>query len=119
MASDVDSFYRQVSLSHADASHYIRAPALAKLPVDDFVNTFFSLHPSTQRVVMMALKGRYEYGRLGQDLKEEKPWIMAVHEVFLERLQKLSAISQYRLKKSLEWYLPTVKPEVESEDKGA
>jgi hypothetical protein len=119
MTSDEDSFYRKVSLSHADASGYIRAPVLAKLPVDDFVDTFFGLHPSAQRVVMVALKGRYEYGRLGQDLKEEKPWIMAVHEAFLKRLPGLSAIAQYRLTKQLEWYLPTVKPEAESEDKGA
>ena len=117
MTSDVDSFYRQVSLSHADASDYIRAPVLAKLPVDDFVDTFFTIYPSAQRVVMVALKGRYEYGRLGQDLKEEKPWIVAVHKAFLDRLPGLSGISQYRLKKSLEWYLPTVKPEAEAGDK--
>lgn len=116
MTSDVDRFYRQVSLSHADATGYIRAPVLAKLPVDDFVDTFFGLHPSAQRVVMVALKGRYEYGRLSQDLKEERPWIVAVHDAFLERLPKLSAISQYRLKKQLEWYLPTVKPEEETKD---
>jgi hypothetical protein len=36
-----DSFYRQVSLSHADASQYVRAPILAKLAVDEFVNALF------------------------------------------------------------------------------
>lgn len=102
------SFLSASLISHADASHYIRAPDLAKLPVDDFVDTVFTFHPSAQRVVMVALKGRYEYGRLSQDLKEEKPWIVAVHDAFLKRSQILSGISQYRLK-----------PEVDSEDKGA
>jgi hypothetical protein len=119
MTSDVDLFYRKISLSYADASDYIRAPVLAKLPVDDFVNTFFTLHPSAQRVVMVALEGRYQYGRLGQDLKDEKPWIVAVHGAFQERLQKLSVISQYRLRKSLEWYLPTVEPETNVKNEGA
>jgi hypothetical protein len=92
MTSDVDSFYRQVSLSHADASQYVRAPVLAKVAVQDFVNAFFALYPSAQRVVMMALKGRYGYGRLEQDLKQEKPWIVSVHEALMKRLPGLSAI---------------------------
>jgi hypothetical protein len=104
MISDVDAFYRQVSLSHADASEYVRAPVLAKMPVDDFVNAYLALHPSAQRVAMMALKGRYEYGRLDQQLKEEKAWIVAVHASLSKRLQELSAISQRRVGMHLEWY---------------
>ena len=68
---------------------------------------------------MVALKGRYEYGRLSQELKAEKPWIAAVHGAFLEHLKKLSPISQYRLEKSLEWYLPTVQPEAKVENEKA
>jgi hypothetical protein len=60
MTSDVGFFYRQVSLSRADASHHVRATVLAQIPVDDFVNAFLALHPSAQRVAMVALKGRYE-----------------------------------------------------------
>lgn len=102
--SEVDAFYRQVSLSHADASEYVRDPVLAKMPVDDFVNVYLALHPSEQRVVMMALKGRYEYGRLDQQLKEEKPWIVAVHAALTKRLQGLSPISRRRIGMHLEWY---------------
>ncbi|UGA43465.1 KAP family NTPase [Bradyrhizobium quebecense] len=109
MISEVDAFYRQVSLSHADASKYVRSPVLAKMPVDDFVNAYLALHPSEQRVVMMALKGRYEYGRLDQQLKEEKPWIVAVHAALTKRLQELSPISQRRVGMHLEWYDEIVK----------
>ena len=118
MKSDVDSFYRQVSLSHADASNYVRAPVLAKLPVDDFVSAFFNLHPSEQRLAMAALKGRYEFDRLSRDLKEERPWIMSVHDAFQKRLPLLSPISQYRFKEQIQWYQQAVQPEVGSEDAG-
>jgi hypothetical protein len=113
MKSDVDMFYRQVSLSHADATNYVRAPVLAKLPVDDFVNVFFDLHPSEQRLVMAALKERYEFSRLNQTLKEEKPWISSVYDAFQNRLPGLSAIARHRLEKQLEWYLQAVRPEVD------
>jgi GTPase SAR1 family protein len=114
MSTDVERFYRQISLSHADASQYIRAPVLAKLPVDDFVKAFLGLHPSGQRMVMAALKGRYEYGRLQQDLKEEQSWITSVHEALLNRLPELNGISRYRLERQIEWYLKANRPETEA-----
>jgi hypothetical protein len=110
MRSDVDTFYRSVSLSHADASQYVRAPVLAKLAVDDFVDEFLALHPSAQRVVMAALKGRYEHGRLGRELSDEKPWIMSVHSALVKRLRDLGPISRHRLEKNLEWYLQVAQP---------
>ncbi|WP_316168417.1 MULTISPECIES: P-loop NTPase fold protein [unclassified Bradyrhizobium] len=118
MTSDVDAFYRRVSLSHADASRYVRAPVLSKMPVDGFVQAFVALHPTAQRVVMVALKGRYEYGRLDQTLKEERPWITAVHDALVKRLPGLSTISQRRLRMHLEWYDQIIKPEPESESPG-
>jgi hypothetical protein len=108
MKSDVDSFYRQISLSHADATNYVLAPVLAKLSVGDFVSAFFDLHPSEQRVAMAALKGRYEFDRLNQSLKEEKPWITSVHDAFRKRLPGMSPIARHRLEKQLQWYLKAV-----------
>jgi hypothetical protein len=67
---------------------------------------------------MAALKGRYQFGRLNQNLKEEKPWIISVHDAFQKRLAGLSPISQYRLKLQLEWYQQAVQPEAGSEDAG-
>jgi hypothetical protein len=116
MRTDVDSFYRRVSLSHADASRYVRAPVLAKLAVQDFVDEFLALHPSEQRVVMVALKGRYEHGRLGRELSDEKAWIISVHEALVKRLEDLGPISRYRLEKNLEWYLQAAQPPPASED---
>ena len=118
MNSDVDSFYRQVSLSHADATNYVRAPVLAKLPAGDFVNAFFNLHPSEQRLAMAALKGRYDFGRLHQSLKEEKPWITSVHDALQKRLPGLSPIARYRLERQLQWYLKAVQPEANSDASG-
>ncbi|WP_316228649.1 P-loop NTPase fold protein [Bradyrhizobium sp. SZCCHNR1045] len=115
MRSDVDSFYRKLSLSHADTSQYVRVPVLSKMPIADFVNAFLDLHPSAQRIAMMALKGRYQYGRLEQELKEEKPWIASVHDVLMKRLPELSTISQHRLQQHLEWYRQSVQPQEPSE----
>jgi hypothetical protein len=118
MKSDVDSFYRQISLSHADATNYVLAPVFAKLSVDDFVSVFFDLHPSEQRLAMAALKGRYEFDRLNQSLKEEKPWITSVHDVFQKRLPGMSPIARRRLEKQLQWYLKAARPEADSDKSG-
>jgi hypothetical protein len=113
MSADVDRFYRQVSLSHAEAGDYVRAPVLAKMPVDEFVNALFALHPSAQRLAIAALKGRYEHGRLDQTLKEERPWIIAVHAAIQKRLPQLSAISKRRFGMLFEWYDQRFKPSPE------
>jgi hypothetical protein len=116
MTSDVDGFYRRISLTYNDTSQYIRAPVLARLPVDDFVNAFLDLHPNAQNVVMRALKGRYESGQLEHDLREERPWIISVGNALAKRLPGLSVISQYRVRKQIEWHLQAAKPELPSED---
>jgi DNA polymerase III delta prime subunit len=115
MKSDVEKFYRQVALSHADASDYVRAPVLATLPVEEFVDALLALHPSNMRLAMVALKGRYEYGRLDQTLKDEKPWIVAVHAAIQRRLPQMSAISRRRFGMLLEWYPSAVKSELAAE----
>jgi DNA polymerase III delta prime subunit len=115
MKSDTSSFYRQVALNLADGSGYIRVPVLAKMPVDDFVDTFLSLHPTDQSLAMWALRSRYEDGRLEQNLDAERPWIMAVHDTLGKRSPQLSAISRHRLGKLLDWYTQIVKPEADSE----
>lgn len=114
MRSDVDSFYRQISLSHADATNYVHAPVLANLPVDDFVNAFLGLHPSEQRLAMAALKSRYDFDRLDQSLKEEKPWITSVYDAFQKRVPDLSPIARYRLQKQLGWYLNAFRQKADS-----
>jgi hypothetical protein len=118
MKSDVEKFYRQVALSHADASDYVRAPVLAVLPVEEFVDALLALHPSSMRLAMVALKGRYEYGRLDQTLKDEKPWIVAVFAAIQKRLPQMSAISRRRFGMLLEWYPNAVKsaPAAEESD---
>jgi co-chaperonin GroES (HSP10) len=116
MKSDVDSFYRQVSLSHADTTDYVLAPVLAKLPVDDFVNAFFDLHPSKQRLVMAALKGRYQFDRLSQSLKEEKPWVRSLYDALQKRSLTLIPIARYRLEKQLEWYEQAVSSKRDSDE---
>jgi hypothetical protein len=74
------------------------------LPIDDFVNAYFDLHPSEQRLAMAALKGRYQFDRLNQSLKEEKPWIMSLYDALQKRSLGLTPIARHRLEKQLEWY---------------
>jgi precorrin 3B synthase CobZ len=70
------------------------------------------------RLAMVALKGRYEYGRLDQTLKDEKPWIVAVYAAIQKRLPQMSAISRRRFGMLLEWYPNAVKsaPAAEESD---
>ena len=92
-------------MTRDEASQYVKAPVLATINVDEFVDSFLGLYPSKQHTVMMALKGRYEGGQLDRDLKDEKPWIKSVRDTLRKRMAKLSPISQYRLEKHIEWYL--------------
>jgi hypothetical protein len=90
-----------------DAEQYVEAPVLAKIAVDEFVDAFLALHPNDQNIVMRALKGRYESGHLLRDLKSERPWITSVRDALTKRMPELSPLSQYRLQKHIEWYLPS------------
>lgn len=105
MKTDVQKFYRHLCLTRDDANQYVKVPVLAKINVDQFVDSFLGLHPSEQHTVMMALKGRYEGGQLDRELKDEKPWIVSVRDRLAKETANLSRISQYRLQKQIEWYL--------------
>ncbi|WP_420133869.1 P-loop NTPase fold protein [Rhodopseudomonas sp.] len=108
MQSEVQEFYRGVVVG--GGSQYVGVPVLATLDVSRFVDVFLSLHPSDQHVVMMALKGRYEHGQLERDLRDEKPWIIALREALLERGSKLEPIGTLRIQRQTEWYLKSADP---------
>jgi hypothetical protein len=105
MKTDISKFYRRLSWSGNGGDQHVGAPLLAKIDVDKFVDAFLALHPSSQHIVMMALKGRYGSGQLQYDLKDERAWIESVRDVLTKRLAKLSRISQYRIQKQIELYL--------------
>jgi hypothetical protein len=105
MQADVQLFYRRLCVTNSPDNTYCRIPILAHLDPDAFVSALLDLRPSDQHTVMMIFKSRYECEQLERDLKDEKPWAEAVRARLLARAEKMSPISQYRIKRWVAWYM--------------
>jgi hypothetical protein len=102
---DVDLFFRRINITNSEDSIYYRVPLLASIDPDIFISTLLKLHPKKQRVALMALKSRYEGGRLSRELIAEKPWRQAVKDRLVEAAGSMAPIGKFRLMKNVEWNL--------------
>jgi hypothetical protein len=105
---DVQLFYRRLCYSGHGNGEFAGVPVLAKLDPDAFLDTFLSLHPSDQHVVMMALKARFEHGRLDRDLPDEKPWLEKVRDNLLARARGMKPMTRSRVERHVAWYIKPV-----------
>jgi len=109
LKGDTQQFYRRLCYSAAPGSgEYAGVPVLAKLDPDMFLDTVLSLHPADQHVVMMALKARFEHGRLERDLPDEKPWLEKVRDNLLARAKRMTPMSRFRVESHVNWYLKPI-----------
>jgi hypothetical protein len=103
METDPDLFLHHICLTNTpDKNLYYRVPVLASIDADKFVDTFSNLHPTSQRTVLRALSGRYEFGALERELISEQPWLEAVQKKLLKKASALPPIGKFRLKNSVE-----------------
>ena len=65
-------------------------------------------HPAPQRTILLALKARYEHGKLGRELKEERSWATDVRNRLYAEAEGLSPISKYRVRQNLNYTLDEV-----------
>ena len=74
MVADPELFFRRISLTNDGANEFYNTPILASLDPDRFVSALIDHHPAHQRTILLALKARYEHGKLDRELKEERSW---------------------------------------------
>jgi hypothetical protein len=63
------------------------------------------LQATQQRTVLIALKGRYEDGRIDHELAQERPWVERVRTLLDAAASSMSPISKYRLRQSVKYGL--------------
>lgn len=84
MASDTHAFFSAIAWTNDDRPNtYAGVPIFATADADKFMKRMLACHPEHQRTILYALSGRYEGGRLGDDLKVERDWFVAVHDLLL------------------------------------
>ena len=110
---DAQQFYRRLSYSGHGDGEYADIPVLAKLDPDAFLDTLLSLHPSDQHVTMIALKARFEHGRLDRYLSDERPWLETVRNKLRVRATSMKPMCRYRIENQIAWY---IKPVLRDED---
>jgi hypothetical protein len=108
MDADAQLFYRRVCISNSGDTLYSSVPILASIDPDVFVTSLLKLHPADQRVVMMAIKARYEHGSLERDLATEKPWLVLVQDKLKQRAAGMVPIARYRLLQNAELHISSV-----------
>ena len=105
---DVQQFYRRLCYSGHHTGEYANIPVLARLDADRFLDVLLSLHPSDQHVAMMALKARFEHGRLKRELPDEKPWLQKIRDGLRGRARCMKPMSRHRVDNQITWYIDAV-----------
>ena len=101
MRDDASLFLRRVCLTNHEDNKFYDVPVLASLDPAKFVAVFLGLHPRNQRNAMIALKARYEHGRIDRDLLEERPWAIEVRNQIQAVSEAMPPILKDRLRRLL------------------
>lgn len=100
MVSNIDEFVKKIT-----GPEYSYLPILAFTDYKTFVNNMLSLHPYQQGLVFKSLLSRYKNNQLDYNLPQEKCWLKKIVEEILVQADTQSAITAYRLKRQVSWYL--------------
>ena len=115
MKTDVQLFYRRLNVTNSEDNIYYDVPILSAIDPGEFVHAFLSLHPSAQRMVLMALKERYQHGRLERDLPTERSWLADLRSLLVEAANAMSPIGKVRLLSNVNWLIrPLLEPNAEA-----
>lgn len=101
MREDPSLFLRRVCLTNHEDNKFYDIPVLASLNPARFVAVFLGLHPRGQRNAMIALKARYEHGRIDHDLLDERPWAIELRNQIQAASEAMPPISKDRLRRLL------------------
>jgi hypothetical protein len=98
MVGDPEKFHARICysarLGHSDCADI---PVLSVIDVAAFVEKLLSMPPTAQRTIFEGLKERYDHGKLGGPLVEERDWIVAVRGELTSRLGTLSPIRRHSI----------------------
>lgn len=108
MRDDTGLFLRRVCLTNHEDNTFYDIPVLASLAPERFVAAFLELHPRSQRDAMIALKARYEHGRIDRDLLDERPWATEVRRQIQSASETMPPIPKERLQRLLAHALDVV-----------
>lgn len=88
--------FSKVALRSGESNPYYRIPILATINPKEFVQTWLSMNPIAQRNIAVALDGRYNYGALKSELKNEYSWLKNVQKEIKKQLKNFPRPSQVR-----------------------
>ena len=106
METDVDKFYRRLTLNNHEDNIYYEIPILSYIKPDEFISVFMNISSDNKRKVFYALGSRYEFSNFNAKLYPELDWLNCVKEKLLEQKQSLNGtIAGYFLGGFIEEYL--------------
>lgn len=106
METDVDKFYRRLTLNNHEDNIYYEIPILSYIKPDEFISVFMNISSNNKRTVFYALGSRYEFSNFNAKLYPELDWLNCVKEKLLEQKQSLNGtIAGYFLGGFIEEYL--------------
>lgn len=108
VVKDPDIFFRRINLTADGPNEFYDTPILASLDPSKFVAALLDHHPARQRTALIALKARYEHGKLDRELAEERSWATDVRNRLRAEAEHRSPISRYRIRQNLSYTLDEV-----------
>jgi len=97
LSEDPQQYFRKLCINNVEQSPFYNVPVLATINPEKFVDHVLALPPESQRTAFTTFQGRYDGGMLERELKEEKPWLIAVKAAFEKKAAALRPMSKYRI----------------------
>lgn len=96
---DGQIFYRLICHTAGGDNPYALIPVLASIKPENFVDAWFSVPKRNWLSISRALKDRFDYHRVENELSTEKAWALKVVEELDSRSEALSGFSKQRVKR--------------------
>ncbi|MDE3748600.1 hypothetical protein [Methylobacterium radiotolerans] len=110
MQNDPNLFWRRINHSNTTDGLYVSIPIFAHVNLNDFLQKFMAIDPNSQREVMLAIRGRYEHGKIKSDFAEEFDFLKGLSEKILDVAEKAPVLLRNRLRRLHGWAIAPVLP---------
>ena len=116
--NDGQRFYEQVCQTNNGENPYAMIPILAAISPNDFVSAWLGGHYSNWRWIALALKERFDSGRLQQELAKEVDWAVEVLQLLEKERDKADGFRSLRIERTIPDTLRQIVEDKDDEDKG-
>lgn len=105
LKTDPELFGKRIANTGGSEAIWAMTPILHHLDVKELVDWLVEQHPALQRDVLMSISIRYDYGRLEQELAEERFWLESLRRALRRRAKAATPVARDRILNNIKWLI--------------